>query len=293
MGGTSQFLVWAAALVALLAAGMAWAQNKPAAEPTLAALNAEAIAHPDDGSAQYALALALQKAGKHTEAIASFDRAAKLNFQAGAAQLRAAQSQVALGDRAGALKRVSALADSQPFAFEPILKAVGGIPQLESDPQFRAALAAATAKRYPCRDRAESHQFDFWIGDWIVTGTNGQKLGVNTITRELEGCVLRESWSGSLGGKGTSVNFYDPASKQWHQVWTDDNGTITNYVGELRDGAMHFHAEGFGDADGVHHQRTLVFTPNPDGSVRQLFQDSDDGKEWKTTFDGHYVRAKP
>jgi hypothetical protein len=45
------------------------------------------------------------------------------------------------------------------------------------------------------------------------------------------------------------------------------------------------------DADGVHQIRTLVFTPNPDGSVRQLFQDSDEGKEWKTTFDGHYVRT--
>jgi len=205
MNGLRRVLILAAAVSA----------SPPA--PTIASLQSASRAHPGGGSAQYALGLALRKAGKHRAAIAAFDRAASLNFQAGAAQ-----SQVTLGDRAGALKRVSVLAESQPFALEAILKAVGGIPQIEADAQFHAALAGANAKRYPCRDR---------------------------------------------------------------------NGTITNYVGELRDDAMHFHAEAFGDADGVHQIRTLAFTPNPDGSVRQLFQDSDEGKEWKTTFDGHYVRT--
>jgi hypothetical protein len=273
-----------------LIAATALAQTPP--EPTMASLQAAASAHPQDGSAQYMLGLALRKAGKHREAIAAFDRAAGLNFQAGAAQLRAAQSQIELGDRAGALQRVSALAVAQPFAFEPTLKAVGGIPQLEADPQFRSALAGALAKRYPCRERTESRQFDFWVGEWTVTDPKGQPLGSSSVTPDLQGCMVRESWTGGFGGKGSSVNFYDPATKQWHQVWTDDSGTVTNYVGELRDGAIHFHAEGFGDADGVHNQRTLVFTPNADGSVEQVFQDSTDGKEWTTTFDGHYVRDK-
>jgi hypothetical protein len=145
-------------------------------------------------------------------------------------------------------------------------------------------------ERYPCRDRPEAHQFDFWIGDWNVSDPNGNPLGVNRIARDLEGCVLRESWIGVNGTRGTSVNFYDPASAQWHQVWTDDSGQITHYVGGLRDGAMRFRAEGFGDADGVHRQRTLDFIPNPDGSVRQLFRDSDNGETWKTGFDGLYVR---
>jgi hypothetical protein len=145
--------------------------------------------------------------------------------------------------------------------------------------------------RYPCRDRPESHQFDFWIGDWNVSDPDGNPLGVNSITRDLESCVLRESWTGAHGGKGTSVNFYDPASKRWHQVWTDDSGVITHYIGELRDGAMRFRAEGFGDADGVSHQRSMDFIPRSDGSVLQVFQDSDDGMTWKTTFDGIYVRA--
>ena len=287
----NRVLILAVAFSVALAANAAPEQAESTS--SIAALQTAAMAHPDDGAAQYSLGLALQQAGRHSEAINAFNRAIKLNFQVGAAELRAAQSQVEVGDRNGALKRVTALAESQPIAFAATLRAVGGIPQLTADKQFQAAISGAEAKRYPCRNRVESHQFDFWLGEWNVTDPKGAPLGTSSITSDHAGCIVRESWTGGLGGKGTSVNFYDPASKQWHQVWTDDNGTITNYVGELRGGAMAFHAEGFGDADGVHHQRTLVFTPNADGSVEQVFQDSDDGKEWKTTFDGHYLRTKP
>mgnify|MGYP001544842922 FL=1 len=141
------------------------------------------------------------------------------------------------------------------------------------------------------RDRPEAHQFDFWIGDWIVSDPDGNPLGVNSITRDLNGLVLRESWVGASGVKGTSVNFFDPASAAWHQVWTDDAGGITHYVGAWRDGAMRFRGEGFGDADGIHHHRTMDFTPRADGSVQQLFRDSDDGRTWIVGFEGIYVRA--
>ena len=59
---------WAAMALLLLAAGSAAAQAAPAPEPTLASLQAAARAHPDDGQAQYALGLALQKDAKHREA---------------------------------------------------------------------------------------------------------------------------------------------------------------------------------------------------------------------------------
>ena len=155
-----------------------------------------------------------------------------------------------------------------------------------------AKLAQNTAaQQHPCGGRVESHQFDFWIGEWTVRNAKGQQLGTSSISSDLEACVIREAWTGKRGNKGTSVNFYDPASKHWHQIWTDDSGTITHYVGEFRDGAMRFRAEGFGDADGVHHHRTMDFTPNADGSVRQLLRDSDDGTTWTTSFDGIYVRA--
>ena len=87
---------------------------------------------------------------------------------------------------------------------------------------------AGDAPRDPSRDRPESHQFDFWIGDWIVSDPDGQLLGTNSVASGLAGCVLREAWTGV---RGNSVNFHDPASVQWDQVWTDDSGQVTHSAG--------------------------------------------------------------
>ena len=154
---------------------------------------------------------------------------------------------------------------------------------------FRSRLLErAERARHPCLARPESRQLDFWLGEWTVSNPQGQAVGENVITVDLEGCVVRESWTDSYGNRGTSVNFYDPASAFWHQVWTSDNGTVTHYQGEWRDGAMRFAAGGFGDADGVTVHRRMTFTPNPDASVRQLIEQSEDGTVWSVGFDGLY-----
>lgn len=258
--------------------------------PDLAALRAAVEAAPEDGPAWYALGRGSQAAGEHAEAVAAFERSIELGHWAAAALLRAAQSDVALGERERALARIERVADEFPAQLG-LLQQIGGVPKLDDDPRYVAALAKAEAARYPCRARPESRQFDFWVGDWIVSNPAGQAVGRNSIRGDLAGCVLRESWTDSAGGQGTSVNFYDPHSERWHQVWTSDSGTVTHYVGGFSDGAMRFHAEGFGDVDGVTRQRRMTFTPRDDGSVRQLIEDSADGETWTTGFDGLYTRA--
>ncbi|MGA9572586.1 MAG: hypothetical protein WBS20_01430, partial [Lysobacterales bacterium] len=146
----------------------------------------------------------------------------------------------------------------------------------------------ADQARHPCKVRPEASQFDFWLGNWTVTNPQGQMAGENHVTHDLQNCVVRESWTNLYGDHGTSVNFYDPASKQWHQIWTSDNGTITHYAGKFHDGAMRFEASGFGSTDGETAFRRMTFTPSPDGSVRQLIEDSTDGKTWIVSFDGIY-----
>jgi len=164
-------------------------------------------------------------------------------------------------------------------------------PAAAAVPAAPAAPATATPprERYPCRAGPQHRAFDFWLGTWDVS-LAGKVVGRSVITSDLEGCVLREHWS-TPKEEGTSVNFYDPATRRWHQVWTADNGVITHYVGNFEDGAMRFLAQGFGDADGVTRHRRMTFTPNADGSVRQFFEESTDGQTWTPSFDGLYRKA--
>ena len=129
--------------------------------------------------------------------------------------MRSAQILAAQGNVEEALRRLEEVAGVAPMMLS-LLPQIGGIPELEGDPRLQRILADAEAARYPCRERPESRQLDFWLGEWTVTNPQGQVAGENIITADLEGCVVRESWTDGYGGRGTSVNFWDATTEQWH-----------------------------------------------------------------------------
>jgi hypothetical protein len=255
--------------------------------PSIEQLRTRVAADPARGDDWYALGRALQDREEYEAALAAFRRAVELRFQPAGAWMHMAQILAAQGDVEGALRELERAAETAPVALS-LLPQIGGIPQLEGDSRLAALLERAEQARHPCHARPESRQFDFWLGEWTVSNSQGQAVGTNVVSTDLEGCVVRESWTDGYGGRGTSVNFYDPSTARWHQIWTSDNGTITHYEGDWRDGAMRFLASGFGDADGKAQHRRMTFTPNEDGSVRQLIEGSDDGRTWTVGFDGLY-----
>ena len=142
-----------------------------------------------------------------------------------------------------------------------------------------------------CKEGA-FRQFDFWIGDWEVHDAGGKPAGRNVITSEQNGCVLVERWTSARGGTGMSMNHYDPAARVWRQHWVG-LGIILEMHGSLKDGAMVL--EGPLQYVGQDRVTTLrgVWTPLPDGRVRQHFTESSDGgKTWTEWFDGYYSKKK-
>lgn len=147
----------------------------------------------------------------------------------------------------------------------------------------------------PACEAAEHRQFDFWLGEWEVTGGPNldRIVGRNTITRVASGCALREHWVNSGGSDGHSLNVYDRDGKSWTQFWIGSDGGILRLAGGLRaDGAMAMEGTLPNGKGGVQRQR-IVWTPKPDGSVIQQWDTSDDeGKRWQVAFVGIY-RRKP
>ena len=142
----------------------------------------------------------------------------------------------------------------------------------------------------PCADE-KSRQFDFWIGEWEVFA--GEDLaGHNSIQPILDGCVLQESWRGSRGSAGSSFNFYNPRSGRWQQFWVWRNGTTLELEGQLEDGNMILSGTTVGeDGKTVHHR--VAWYDNPEGTVRQWWETSNDGgATWETAFDGLYRKKK-
>jgi hypothetical protein len=150
------------------------------------------------------------------------------------------------------------------------------------------AVPAAAQNRPPAFGcpAAVYRQFDFWVGDWEVT-VSGNAAGRNTITLEEQGCLIHEHWTGSKGGTGQSFNFYDQVTQRWNQVWVDNQGSSLRLSGTFADGKMQLTGVAPGP-NGATLQQRLTFFRNPDGTVRQLWETSEDGASWKTAFDGLY-----
>lgn len=143
---------------------------------------------------------------------------------------------------------------------------------------------AQPAPPAPCADPAH-RQFDFWIGEWTVTLPNGTAAGQNRIESVDRGCVLQEHWISTGGFSGRSLNTYDASRKVWHQTWVDASGTLLLLEGGMRNGKMVLEGEQGGA------RNRITWSPQTDGSVRQVWESSPDGKTWTPAFDGLYRKT--
>ena len=155
-----------------------------------------------------------------------------------------------------------------------------------------SASAQQTASPCPCCDEAY-HQFDFWVGDWVVY-SKGKMAGFNKINKIEGGCIIRENWK-SVGSSytGTSYNFYDKVDQKWNQVWVDNLGSVLKLTGEFKDKQMILISEEKLDANGKRVINKITWTNNPDGTVNQLWEVSEDsGISFSILFDGLYRKRK-
>jgi len=251
---------------------------------------------PRQGMAWMRFALAKQALGDFDPAISAFNKALDLQWQVPTATYRLAR----LYARKGDLDRAFAALDRMvPLGALPlsVLDTVSDLAPARRDPRWKGIADRVTAIRYPCHSMPEAQQFDFWIGDWNVTpfqappGPGAPLLGTNHVEPILEHCIVMENWTGTGGGSGKSMNFYDTNRKQWRQVWMADGGGSLDYAGAFINGAMRFEGWTLG-ANGQRVLQKLTFFPISKDTVRQLFEtSSDSGKTWQPGFDGRYVRT--
>lgn len=155
--------------------------------------------------------------------------------------------------------------------------------------QSPAPTRSATPAPTPACQEAGFRQFDFWLGKWKVTNLKGQQIGTSEITRQSEGCAIREQWTSASGKGGMSINYYDPSEKQWHQDWVGGDGTILHLHGGMKDGAMVLGDETKDGQSGLVNR--ISWTPMSDGKVKQEWSISKDkGQTWETSFVGIYEK---
>lgn len=237
------------------------------------------------------LATALRELRKYDEALAAFEKAnqagAGLFGEYGKACVYTAlkQPEKALASLDSAVKQ--GYADPDNLQSDPNLAA------LRSNPRFAKIVEQAKKNQRPCAYAAENRQFDFWLGEWEVSTTQGAvPAGNSKIELILEDCVVQENWkSESSTYAGKSYNIYNGALKRWEQYWVDNVGGNIFFYGGLKDGVMDYWTDELPQPDGTKLRRHLQFIQLGPDTVRQFSQGSSDGgKTWKVEYDFTYRR---
>ena len=139
---------------------------------------------------------------------------------------------------------------------------------------------------------AETHQLDFWVGEWEVFLATGPKDGDNRIEKMLGGFAIQENWTELDGHEGKSWFYFYRPENRWKQIWVTDGGGVKEkaQVADAPAGSVRFRGEiPLKGGRKLLDQTTL--TPLPDGRVRQVIEQSrDGGVTWQTVYDAYYTR---
>jgi hypothetical protein len=140
----------------------------------------------------------------------------------------------------------------------------------------------------------KAHEFDFWIGSWIVYKNGTDTIaGYNEIKPVAGGCSLLESYKSARGNyTGNSLNKYNAVTGKWQQFWVDNGGLTLLIEGSYNEGKLMMQNEDK-NTDGTSTNNRITWFKNADGTVRQVWEQSaDKGKTWSVAFDGLYRKNK-
>ena len=150
---------------------------------------------------------------------------------------------------------------------------------------------AQTATPEPPCSSPEASQFDFWIGTWDLTW-NDTSHATNVITRDLDGCVIHESFADSTNKfYGQSHSVYNSSSGMWQQTWVDNQGSYMDFEGSLEDDKMTL-SRSFVGPKGKTVMQRMVFYNIEENSLDWSWESSlDEGTTWKQNWLIHYKKA--
>lgn len=222
----------------------------------------------------------------------ALDEAADLQLSPVRIGIERSRIRVAAGDPDGAVLELQGLAASG-FTAVAVLTGDPLINSLAGHAEYDALIAEMNIQAFPCEHQEKFREFDFWVGEWNVHVAGGTLAGANRIERAERGCVLIETWSGASGGSGMSINYLDKATDEWVQIWNASGGSQINIRGGLTEEGMLLVGQIHYVNNGITAPFRGLWTPLPDGRVRQFFEQSNDGGDtWVPWFEGFYTRTR-
>ena len=153
-----------------------------------------------------------------------------------------------------------------------------------SDPAAAAATTTGPA--------VATSDFDFWLGHWRGTWTQGATDGeaISVVTKEFAGNVIVENFTANAPTvfRGMSVSVFDPREGCWKQTWVDDIGAYLDFRGGRAGDEMHLSRELV--EDGEEWLQRMIFRNIERGRFDWLWQRTRSNDTWETLWEISYER---
>ncbi|MDQ2680888.1 MAG: hypothetical protein M3Y21_07700 [Candidatus Eremiobacteraeota bacterium] len=137
----------------------------------------------------------------------------------------------------------------------------------------------------------EFRQFDFFIGNWLVTNKAGKRFASDRVTREFDGCGIWERWYGDSGSRGAGYSGYIPARKLWVQTFVDNDGDVLVFQGERKGRSLVIRGMSY-PKQGIVEQNVVVFRPISKDEFEEYWTVAQSGESPRVAFDGFFHRVK-
>lgn len=160
---------------------------------------------------------------------------------------------------------------------------------------FLGASFMATSQSLSRLDSAE--YFDFWVGEWVASWDEGngvEELGKNTITKTLDGKVIREMFEITAGRnkgfKGTSISVFQPRFNRWKQAWADNQGGYFDFEGAFNGNRRIFQTQIFDRGEKQVQQRMVFYDITKKSMTWDWEISTDGGQTWNLNWRIFYTK---
>jgi tetratricopeptide (TPR) repeat protein len=242
---------------------------------------------PDNATDWTRLGLVWAQAGEHVSSAAALQRAFTLRPQPGIAyRLAVSYAHQNLKTRTAAyLDTAMALG----FGNVDLYAAEAAFQPWRDDPAFRDMPARLRAVSRPCESRVESRQLDYWVGTWEQRSSAGAVVGETEYRAALSGCALVEHTTNPPLYSAVAFHYFNTERGAWVQHYLDSAGKDLWYTGDVRGDTLVYRLSS-APVGGRTIYRSIMVRESAD-RIRWRFETSDDdGRSWRTAFDGFYVR---
>lgn len=136
-------------------------------------------------------------------------------------------------------------------------------------------------------DRPPYRDLDFLVGRWDFFTLDGNKIAEQVYSKREQGCLILEDWSTLSGETGTGMNFVDPATGKWRQVWMSPRFHIDYSGGLTENGDFVLEGRIYPNNGDPAAAVRGVYSRQSDGSVTKEFLQYDETtKTWRRFFIG-------